>query len=139
MMYSETARTHERGLARFLTPEYRARFRESLASPKRRDKVLEKLHHFRHLDLRYATAVPSNRQRSRFVASELRARGAPEMCYVVSNEPDLDGRELPLDEALAAILDEGLPMGTFVSCLPGRLAYFHDEEIESRYILGRPR
>jgi hypothetical protein len=27
--------------------------------------------------------------------------------------------------------------GTFISCLPGKLAYFHDEEQENRWILRR--
>ena len=40
-----------------------------------------------------------------------------------------------LDEALAEIVDGGSWLATFVSCVPGRLAYFHDWETENRFIL----
>jgi hypothetical protein len=56
----------------------------------------------------------------------------------MSNDSDLDRRELPLAEALTLLLDDFCEMGTFVSCIPGRLAYFHDEEYDNRHILRRP-
>ena len=37
---------HEQGLAQFVTGEWRSRFRESLASPRRRDKLRSQLPHF---------------------------------------------------------------------------------------------
>ena len=46
---------HERGLARFLVGEWRARFRESLAPAKRRDTLRSQLPHLTHLDPRFAT------------------------------------------------------------------------------------
>lgn len=42
---------------------------------------------------------------------------------------------MPLDEALRAVVGRG--MGAFVSCVPGRLAYFESEEPGSRYLLHR--
>jgi len=40
---------------------------------------------------------------------------------------------LPLDEALTKIVGSG--MGTFVSCIPGKLAFVEMEELGRRFIL----
>jgi hypothetical protein len=126
---------HERGLARFLVGEWRARFRESLAPAKRRDTLRSQLPHVTHLDPRFAT--PTRESASALVA-QLREKGAEDRCYLLSEDPDLDGRELPLAEALAAIADGGSPHATFVSCLPARLAYYHGAEPGERYVLELP-
>jgi hypothetical protein len=41
---------------------------------------------------------------------------------------------MPLDQALKATVGNGI--GTILSCIPGKLAYFEDEE--ERFILHRP-
>jgi hypothetical protein len=132
-----TPAEHEDGLALFISREWRHRFRESLALPKRRVKVLRRLAHFRHLDHRFTTEVTKSEQKSSILGSALRARGAGERCYLVSESYDLDGREMSLDEALTELVDHDSGIATFVSCVPGRLAYFHDEEVDNRYILER--
>ena len=130
---------HEDGLACFITPERRRRFREQLASPKSRTKLLRGLAHFRHLDHRFAIPVPTQDQQSSVLGTALRARGACGTCYLVSEDRELDGLEMTLDDVLAQLVDEGSFSATFVSCVPGRLGYFHDEEPENRYILERPK
>ena len=42
-----------------------------------------------------------------------------------------------LSEALAEVIGRG--MGTFISCLPGKLAYFEGEERNERYICHREK
>jgi hypothetical protein len=132
----EEREEHERGLARFLVGEWRARFRESLAAGKRRDTLRSQLPHLTHLDPRFATPVPE--QSATELGAQLREKGAGERCYLLSEDPDLDGRELALDEALIAIVDGGSPHATFVSCVPAQLAYFHDAEPGNRYVLELP-
>jgi hypothetical protein len=105
---------HEQGLALFISPEWRARFRESLSDDRRRQKLLNKLHHFRHLDMRFANEVPSGDQRASIVGARLRERGAPRECHALSNDADLDGRDMDLDEALSALLDRGSCQSTFI-------------------------
>jgi hypothetical protein len=129
---------HERGLARFLVGEWRARFRESLAPAKRRDALRSQLPHLTHLDPRFATPVPAEEQRALGLGARLREKGAGDRCYLLSEDPDLDGRELALDEALVTIVDGGSHHATFVSCVAGSLAYFHDGEPENRYLLELP-
>jgi hypothetical protein len=125
---------HERGLARFLVGEWRARFRESLAAGKRRDAARSQLPHLTHLDPRFAT--PTKAQSANELGAQLREKGAGDRCYLLSEDPELDGRELELDEALMAIVDGDSQHATFVSCVPARLAYFHDAG--HRYVLELP-
>jgi hypothetical protein len=129
---------HELGLAQFIAREWRSRFRESLGSPKRRDKLRLQLAHFSHLDSRFATHVPTREQRATALAARLRRKGAGDRCFLVSESSRLDGQEMALVDALGDLVDEGSDQATFVSCLPGQLAYFHDEEPDSRYLLERP-
>ncbi len=124
---------HERGLARFLVGEWRARFRESLAPAKRRDTSRSQLPHLTHLDPRFSTPLPEEGMGT--LGATLREKGAGDRCYLLSEDPDLDGRELPLDDALAAIAEGGSPHATFVSCLPGQLAYFRGADPGDRYVL----
>jgi len=133
-----TPREHEEGLALFIEPNWRARFRDSLDNDRLRKRVLFKLDHFRHLDPRFTENLPRADQRSEFLLPVLRGHGAPARCYLMSSDPDLDRRELPLGEALALLLEDFCQMGTLLSCIPGRLAYFHDEEYDNRHILRRP-
>jgi hypothetical protein len=129
---------HERGLARFMVGEWRARFRESLAPAKRRNKLRSQLPHFSHLDARFTTPVPTREQSAVELGARLREKGAGDRCYLLSEDADLDGRELALDDALVAIVDGGSHIATFISCVPGHLAYFHDEEPGNRYLLELP-
>ena len=63
----------------------------------------------------------------------LRSRGAGDSCYLVSEDPALDAQRLSLSEALNRIVGKG--MGTLLSCVPGKLAYFEGEGPSDRYIL----
>ncbi|HUG80155.1 MAG TPA: hypothetical protein VML01_00720, partial [Bryobacterales bacterium] len=69
------------------------------------------------------------------VEALLRTRGAPATCYVLAAGSDLDGREMPLREALDAII--GMGNGAFVSCIPGRLGFYEYESMKSSYLLQR--
>jgi len=117
----------------FVRPERKARLRSLLARAKGRAKLRVGLAHFRDLDQRYAHQVPSAAQTPEEIAALLRARGAPATCYVLSEQTEIDGRELPLEEALALVVGRGI--GTFLSCIPGRLAYFEGEDAGARFIL----
>ena len=57
----------------------------------------------------------------------------PEVCYAVSEDDELDGKEIDLTHALETVIDRG--MGTLLSCIPVKLAYF--EDADCRWILER--
>jgi hypothetical protein len=80
----------------------------------------------KHLAPRFVRPIVPSKQRASDIAILLRERGAPATCALLSADTDLNGRHMPLDEALRVVV--GWCPGTFVSCVPGRLAYFEDEE-----------
>jgi hypothetical protein len=133
-----TPSEHEAGLIRFLRPDRRSRYKALLAKPQRRTKLLGTLPHTirRDLDESYMTTY---RGRPEDVARALRDKGAPEECFVISYwDREDDAYASALTEALADVIQgDGGTYGAFVSCIPGRLAYFHGEDIDARFILER--
>jgi len=125
---------HEEALVRaFIIPQRQSRYFELLPNPRRRRDVTRELAHFKHVDTRFAVSIPSSQSGYAGILGILKSKGAPETCYAISEDGELDGKELRLSESLKKIVGYG--MGTFLSCLPGRLAYFEDED--ERWILER--
>ena len=125
---------HEESIFRtFLHPDLRDRWLKLLASPKGRPKLLGMLAHRVTLDARFATRVPPSKRLVQDIEALLKEKGAPSTCYLMSESPRLDQKELPLSDALREVVGGG--MGTFISCVPGRLGYFEGEESGERYIL----
>ena len=60
--------------------------------------------------------------------------GALPTCYVMSQITEIDGREMPLIEALNGA--SGSDCGTIISCKAGQLGYY-EGEMGERYILLR--
>jgi len=118
---------HEAQLVRaFLLPQRQSRYLELLPNPRRRKDLTCTLAHFKHIDPRWAVTIPARLQHAPDIFELLKSKGAPPMCYAISEDDDLDGKEFPLLEALKEIVGAGV--GTFLSCLPGQLAYFEDED-----------
>ncbi|MGB8061923.1 MAG: hypothetical protein WCF26_08515 [Candidatus Sulfotelmatobacter sp.] len=125
---------HEEDLIKaFFVSTKRERYLEMIAKPKKRKKFLLELAHFKALDPRHCCAIPKAEHTAEQIAAFLRRKGAPQTCWVTSEASELDGKEMPLLEALREVL--GRQMGTFLSCVPGKLAYFEDED--DRWILER--
>ena len=115
----------------FIASNRRERWRASLRSPSRRRAMLDHLNHCRDIDSRYATLLPSTAD----VAAILRSRGAPATCYVLSDTAEIDGRVLPLAEAVHAAEQGG--WGTILNCVSGKLGFYYDECGERRMLLER--
>ena len=117
----------------FILPSKRDRYLEFLASPKRRAKFIAELAHFKHLNPKFALSIPGSQTNPVSLHKLLVAKGAGLKCWVISENSELDGREVDLEAALKETI--GRQMGTFISCVPGKLAYFEDED--GRFILQR--
>ncbi|MFZ0309952.1 MAG: hypothetical protein WAL89_17390 [Candidatus Sulfotelmatobacter sp.] len=127
---------HEEELVKaFIMPTKRQRYLDFVSKPKARQKFLRELAHFKSLDPRYLLTIPPNKQHAKDIALILTQKGAPPSCWVTSEDSRLDGKEMPLAEALSDVV--GRQMGTFLSCIPGRLAYFEGEDMGARWILER--
>ena len=127
---------HERGFLTFLADPTKRRMGMLLElGKKRRRDVQELLDHSVRLDPRFSQKVTGSDALSGPIAATLRKSGAPLACYILSANSDLDGRDMPLDEALEVIIGGG--QGTFVSCTPGRLGFYKYEGNNSSYLLSR--
>ncbi len=120
----------------FLASPKRARWAQFLASPKRRWEILGRLG--RHLPYlpELATEVPETQDFPTELEKLLRARGAGDTCHMIVDGLKLDGREVPLSQALHEICMH--PSGAVLSCLPGRLAYYRPAAPNAGVILERP-
>jgi len=65
----------------------------------------------------------------------LRSKGAGATVHVISEDSTIDGKQLDLEEAISRVTGGG--MGTILSCIPGKLGYFEDEEVKSSRLLER--
>lgn len=132
------AADHEQGAIRaFVLRDKQERFLDFLANPKNRKKFTESLAHFRWFDQRFATPIvwnvdPKLKLWERHVQGIeniyrlLRSKGAGLTCWVISEDSEIDGREMNLRVALEHV--SGREIGTILSCVPGKLAYFEGED-----------
>src|ERR1700686_3131208 len=114
----------------FIIPVRQERYLEFLKTPKKRAKFIAQLAHFKHLDPKFVVRISGNQRNPASLQTLLAAKGAGSKCWVISENSELDGQEIDLQTALEKTV--GYQMGTFISCIPGKLAYFEDEE--DRYI-----
>jgi len=110
----------------FFRRELRDRFVTLLATPRRRRDALNELYHGCPVDARYLHKVSGT------LESALRARGAPPECYAISADADLDGRRLPLADALAVH-----PEATILVCVPDALGCLLMEDIAGQFLVAR--
>lgn len=120
-------------LTAFIKRNKRDRYREILSNPRLRRKFTSQLAHFKDFDPKYRLPISSNQLFVGNIASELQRRHSPSNVYLISEDSDLDQRELPLIDALEEVVGRG--MGTVISCIPGCLAFVETED--ERFIMER--
>jgi hypothetical protein len=86
-------------------------------------------------DRQAVVVIPADSQTASKIEKLLRIRGAPAACWLVSQRSDWDGRQMPLANALKAVVGAGF--GTVISCIAGRLGYFEGEGPSDRHLLER--
>jgi hypothetical protein len=125
---------HEESFVRaFIVKSKQPRYLTKLASLKHRRDFLSRLHGG-HLDYdpQYADHLPGSHTGAMIIES-LRKLGAPTMCHAIGGE--MDGTELPLDQAVQTI--HAMGDGVVLSCIPGKLAYYEAGTTNGSYILKR--
>jgi hypothetical protein len=118
----------------FVVPAKIQRYADLLATKRGRTKVVSGLDHFSDLDPRFCRKITDSGDRGA-ILHRLHELGAPSLCHVISSNAELDGRDMPLRDALALAVGSGF--GTFISCVPGQLGYFEGEGPSDRYICHR--
>jgi hypothetical protein len=117
----------------FILPVRQERYLEFLKSSKKEKKFTSLRPHFNHLNPKFVIGIPGNQQSLSSILKLLLDKGASSTCWVISEDSELDGQEMELQTALKKTI--GYQVGTFISCVPGKLAYFENEG--GRYILPR--
>jgi len=120
----------------FVVRQKRERILGMLGSGKGRKKLLRELPHFKDLDVRFVQSISPINQPPHDILRILIAKGAGSACRVISENPDLDGKEMLLSEALEKVVGRGY--GTLLSCIPSRLGYYEGEDTGRRFVLERP-
>jgi hypothetical protein len=117
----------------FVVKERRQRICDLLANPKMRGKLLQQLAHFRQMDPHFCSALPRGVHTPTEIVVYLKGLGAPNKAWLISEDAKLDQREMELEFVIEEILGRGI--GTLVCCVPGKLAYFENED--GRWLLKR--
>jgi hypothetical protein len=108
-----------------------------LGHPKHRRKFTDELAHFKWLDDRFAHPIPpSIAHTSAELVQLLRKKGAGQTVWVISDDKVIDAKEMLLVDAMTHIW--GKEIGTILSCVPGKLAFFAGEEMKSERLLEHP-
>ena len=123
----------ERTIRSFVCGPKQDRYLSFIGNQNRREKFLRELYHFHDLEPSCLVQIPSGQQNQSNILQLLKARGAGDNCYAISTHGAIDGRTLPISEALSEVIGQG--HGTFLSCVPGRLAYFEGESAKDRFLL----
>ena len=104
----------------------------------RRSEGLNRLNHCHDLNENYVTWLNARShlpQTNNGIAEYLQRKGSPNKVYVIGGSDAVDGKTMALAEAIDTIQQIG--WGAIISCIPGQLAYYYDEEGERRAILAR--
>jgi hypothetical protein len=119
----------------FIEQPVRRRMLTLLGSPRRRQDLVAMLDHFDSFDQRWTVPLKPSEQTPEQIGAGLVSRGAGQECWVMSSNGRLDARQVPLGDALDAVV--GFGYGTLLICVPGYLAFYEGEEPGRRMILDR--
>ena len=115
-------------LRSFALPRYAERLGVLLQSGKKtsRRKAVGALAHFSGWREECAHGVPPSLQQPAALEEYLTREGARSTCYVLSEDPDLDDRRVPLRTALDQLVASG--MGSLLVLSPSPMALYLGEE-----------
>lgn len=131
-----SAHEHEELLAdNLIASEKRPRFKALVKSKKGRAKLRQRLAHNIGFEKQCLTEVPPKLHTADQISSLLAREGAPQKCYVISEDARIDGQILDLAVALHAVVGSG--MATLISCIPGELVYYEGEDMGYRLVIRK--
>jgi len=117
----------------FLREDRRSRWSELFPKPKGRKKLLKTLWNGDDFDRNLMLQVDPAERTVQQLSFKLRGLGAPTTSHLISARPSLDGKDLDLTTALRTVLN--LAPGTMICCVPGKLAYYENDDRNGNYII----
>jgi hypothetical protein len=123
----------------FVQKSRRERANFELGSESRRGRFLDRLcHDFAGVfEARYLQPLPKPED-GVSLRKLLEKSGAKNTCHVISCNDAVDGKQIPVGDAIQAVMGYGLP--SIIICAPESLAYFEAEQVQGpppRYLLVR--
>lgn len=119
----------------FVIPQKKQRFLEFVSSKKGRAKFTSELDHPTFIKSGFITKITPSQQTFQGISFILKNKHAPDICYVISSNEEIDSNELQITLALKKTIARGF--GTILSLIPGKLAYFENEDGDMRFILEK--
>lgn len=132
---SSNSEEHEIGFTKsFVTKNKRDRFIEFVYSKKRHDEFASELDHPKVISMEFAREIVPVEQNPASIFAILRKRTKTDTCFVISTNQSINQKQMLIIDALEKTV--GSAYGTILSIIPGKLAYFEDED-EERLIFDR--
>ncbi|MBA3537696.1 MAG: hypothetical protein H0T84_13990 [Tatlockia sp.] len=112
----------------------RKRWRALFTSQNGRKRFLKKLYHDYMFDDKYTIELTPSNLMPDDIYDLLQNYGAPDTCYIIANNVDMDTKTLNLRECLHYI-QGNFSEGWILCCVPGSLLYYIGEAPYNRFIV----
>lgn len=109
----------------FVTKQKRSRYTRLLSVPRKRHKILDLLNHNADLDYSQSVELAGKHASSEQLIQKLSTYEIDTQCWMISDDSDLDGKRLPVCEAVE--LTTGGDWGTIMICPPRPIAVYRSE------------
>jgi hypothetical protein len=118
-------------IQKYITKDKQSRYIQFLSSKKHRYKFIKDLPHFNHFKWELLEEV--HKEEAQEIQRRLKALNIKTTdCYVISENPVIDQKTLPFDEATQEISD--MDMATILVFGDAEMIYFEVEPPKNRYI-----
>lgn len=117
----------------FVDVDRRKRWAEALVNKRKRNLFLIRLADSRDFIKIHMHPINPSPRTYKELLVQLKILKTQELCHIISQYSALDGCKLELQEAIRRVF--GIGLGSIVSCVPGKLAYFEGEMPKDRWLL----
>ncbi|RYE54017.1 MAG: hypothetical protein EOP48_13160 [Sphingobacteriales bacterium] len=117
-------------IANFIVKEKQDRYLGFLTKENTRRKFTKELYHFKHFNWSLFQEIPGDQNAADIILSKLNKKPTPN-CYVISVDPEYDGKLLSVDEVITNIIGRE---GTILVFDDANIIYYEGEGPGNRYI-----
>ncbi len=121
-------------VANFVMPSRRSRWRQLLGSKNGRERLRATLDHNVDFDPKYLQPLEEGSTADDAYYA-LSSKGAQDIVYAISSDPELDGTRPALAEIIESVVNGDT--GTILISDPTKLAFFESEERGLRFLLAK--
>ena len=120
----------------FALKQKRERYMGFLSNPKRRAKLIYEVNNGLELEPSFATEVPHSERTKAGLSRLLKASGALENAHVMALQHELDGHDVPLEDAIGVVLSSS--WGVALICPPRPVVLYKAENPGGMTLLLAP-